>query len=125
MSRTEIGGHAPRVAGRRWPEIAIAARNAGEPVNATLVNRIAGDFNGNGVVDTADYVVWRDGLGRVYTQSDYHVWRANFGQTAHSGSGAGGNGSVPEPATAVLAVIGLALLIPAARQVGTREFGAS
>ena len=27
---------------------------------------LAGDFNGNGVVDAADYVVWRKGLGTTF-----------------------------------------------------------
>ena len=40
-----------------------------------------GDYNRDGTVDAADYVVWRSGLGTTYTQADYDVWRANFGQT--------------------------------------------
>jgi autotransporter-associated beta strand protein len=60
---------------------------------------LAGDYNNNGVVDAADYVVWRKGLGTTYTQNDYDVWRAHFGQTAGSGSGAVANAAVPEPAT--------------------------
>jgi formylglycine-generating enzyme required for sulfatase activity len=37
-----------------------------------------GDFNADGSIDAADYVVWRDGLGSTHTQADYDVWRANF-----------------------------------------------
>lgn len=37
----------------------------------------AGDYNGNGVVDAADYVVWRNTNG---SQAAYDVWRANFGK---------------------------------------------
>ena len=47
---------------------------------------LAGDFNEDGVVDAADYVVWRKGLGTTYTQKDYDTWRAHFGQTAGIGS---------------------------------------
>ncbi len=61
-----------------------------------------GDYNDNGIVDAADYVVWRKGLGTTYTQSDYDVWRSHFGQTAGSGAGASSNATVPEPATLVL-----------------------
>jgi ELWxxDGT repeat protein len=59
---------------------------------------IAGDYNGNGTVDAADYVVWRKTLGSatdlrangdntgpsagVIDQADYVVWRANFGNTS-------------------------------------------
>ncbi len=53
---------------------------------------LAGDYNANGVVDAADYVVWRKYLNQSallpgdvtpgsVTQSDYSVWRAHFGQT--------------------------------------------
>jgi probable HAF family extracellular repeat protein len=45
---------------------------------------LPGDFNHNGVVDAADYVVWRNGLGSTYTQSDYDLWREHFGQAAGS-----------------------------------------
>ncbi len=40
---------------------------------------LAGDYNLNGVVDAADYVVWREGAG---SQSEYDIWRANFGHSA-------------------------------------------
>jgi hypothetical protein len=66
---------------------------------------LAGDYNRNGIVDAADYVVWRNGLGATYTQDDYNVWRSHFGQTAGSGAGAGAapvGAAVPEPATAAL-----------------------
>jgi hypothetical protein len=66
---------------------------------------IPGDFNGNGVVDAADYVTWRKGLGTTYTQSDYDVWRAHFGQTAGSGAGAIANAAVPEPTTLVMLIL--------------------
>jgi hypothetical protein len=75
---------------------------------------IPGDFNHNGLVDAADYVVWRKGLGTIYTQSDYGIWRAHFGQTA-SGSGATAglpSRAVPEPAPIALlatALLGVAL----------------
>ncbi len=71
---------------------------------------VPGDYNSNGVVDAADYVVWRDHLGTNFqlpnevsgttpgsvTQEDYAAWRARFGNTSGSGSGLTG-GSVPEP----------------------------
>jgi PEP-CTERM motif len=71
---------------------------------------LAGDHN-NGIVDAADYVVWRKGLGTTYTQTDYDVWRAHFGQTAGSGSGANASIAVPEPATFVLFLVGLLAMV--------------
>jgi hypothetical protein len=61
-----------------------------------------GDYNQNGEVDAADYVVWRKTLGSAVApysgadgdgdglvdQDDYGVWRAHFGETV--GAGAGG-----------------------------------
>jgi hypothetical protein len=53
-----------------------------------LISILAGDYNDDGTVDAADYIVWRNGLGTTYTQADYDVWRANFGRvTLGVGSG--------------------------------------
>ncbi|MFL6546578.1 MAG: hypothetical protein ACJ8LM_15560, partial [Candidatus Udaeobacter sp.] len=73
--------------------------------NGVLKIGMSGDFNGDGTVDAADYVVWRQGLGTLYTQADYDVWRAHFGQTAGSGSGAIANAAVPEPITSLRMLI--------------------
>lgn len=67
--------------------------------NIELSPIVPGDFNNNGVVDSADYVVWRKGLGTVYTQADYGIWRAHFGQTSGNGTGDNANTAVPEPTT--------------------------
>ena len=70
---------------------------------------LAGDFNNDGSVDAADHVVWRKGLGTIYTQAAYNVWRAHFGQTAASGAALASAQSlpaVPEPASISLLVLG-------------------
>ncbi len=72
----------------------------------------AGDYNGNGVVDAADYVVWRKGLATgTYTQTDYNTWRLNFGATAAGAAvvGPSSQESVPEPLP--LSPIAIALLL--------------
>jgi hypothetical protein len=69
---------------------------------------VLGDYNHNGTVDAADYVVWRKGLETAYSQNDYNVWRANFGKTAGSGSGATANAAVPEPSTLLLTMFAAA-----------------
>jgi len=74
-----------------------------------------GDFNDNGKVDGADYVVWRknlgttnslpndDGIGGTVGPAQYNLWRSNFG---NPGSGSGLSASVvPEPAAFTLAVV--------------------
>jgi thermolabile hemolysin len=70
--------------------------------------RLPGDFNGDGVVDAADYIVWREGQSPSHIPDDYNVWRADFGGIASSGADlvAGGSSSpVPEAAS-----VGLSLL---------------
>lgn len=73
---------------------------------------IAGDYNTNGVVDAADYVLWRNG-GPLQNDAtpgvqpgDYDVWKANFGKTPGSGSAIG---AVPEPSTLFLMLAGALL----------------
>jgi hypothetical protein len=70
----------------------------------TVTSVLYGDYNGDGIVDMADYVVWRRGLGTIYTQSDYTVWRAHLGQSS-SGAVASANAEIPEPATLVLSIV--------------------
>jgi hypothetical protein len=91
-----------------------------------------GDYNGNGVVDAADYVVWRNTLNamginqpadgdrnRVVNQLDYDFWSAKFGQTSGSGAGIAGHSAVPEPASLVFGA--QLLLILLVRIVGVRQ----
>jgi T5SS/PEP-CTERM-associated repeat protein/autotransporter-associated beta strand protein len=63
---------------------------------------LAGDYNEDGAVNDADYVVWRKFDG---SPSGHDIWRRHFGRVA------GGGGSVqttPEPAVTLLALFGCA-----------------
>jgi fibronectin-binding autotransporter adhesin len=86
----------------------------------SVVPGLAGDYNRNGRVDNADYVVWRRTLGEtgndlaadgnsngVVDDADYNFWRGRFGNSI--GSGAAQGAPVPEPASALVfsAVFGL------------------
>jgi hypothetical protein len=65
-----------------------------------------GDFNQDGVVNAADFVVWRNnGLGPLNLQH----WRNHFGMT-YSGAGGGLAANVPEPAAGMLLMLGGAVL---------------
>lgn len=77
-------------------------------VSPALVVPQPGDFNGNGTVDAADYVVWRKNAGGA---SEYDLWREHFG-TSVGGSGASQaeNAAVPEPTTVILACVGSLLV---------------
>ena len=82
-----------------------------------------GDFNQNGTVDAADYVVWCRGLGTTYTQADYDVWRANFGQTIGSGGtlpSAESLPAIPEPSTALVVFVGSLALAARCRPTHVR-----
>jgi hypothetical protein len=66
---------------------------------------LPGDFNFDGKVDAADYVVWRKGLGTTHTPEDFDVWRGSFGAPIGGGNWAGSKNNVPEPATGLLVVL--------------------
>ncbi len=89
----------------------------------------AGDFNGDGRVDAADYTVWRDMLGTrgvnlladgdrngVVDAGDYGVWRANFGNSLATGS-LTTTAAVPEPTAVCVAIVGAFILAGAYRRV--------
>ena len=75
---------------------------------------VEGDFNDDGKVDAADYVVWRKQIG---TPAGYDAWRANFGQSVGVGAASraaqdpprlgGPTAAVPEPASIALLLTGL------------------
>ncbi len=86
--------------------------SAGVFTLTTVAAGVAGDYNNNGTVDAADYVLWRNGgplqnevdvPGTVNAQ-DYVEWKARFGNTSGSGSALG---AVPEPTSVLLAAMGL------------------
>jgi hypothetical protein len=72
-----------------------------------------GDYNGDNKVDAADYVVWRKTDGST---DGYNLWRTNFGNTAGAGGGALSVGSVPEPASVAILVIGVLFVTVARRR---------
>jgi hypothetical protein len=83
---------------------------------------VLGDYSNNGVVDAADYVLWRNGgplanesdMPGTVNQADYTFWRSRFGATTGAGSGAALNAAnVPEPTSAALAVCCVALYVVA------------
>jgi autotransporter-associated beta strand protein len=71
----------------------------------------AGDYNHNGQVDAADYVIWRKNPAGYGDSAGYNLWRQNFGNMSSPGAGAGlsGNQAVPEPSTLLLTVAGVSL----------------
>ncbi|TWT86490.1 hypothetical protein Mal64_33150 [Pseudobythopirellula maris] len=87
-------------------------------VGSTFVG-LTGDYNENGVVDAADFTVWRDTLNTsvtagtgadgdgdgMITEADYDLWVAYFGQTVVPPVMASAATAVPEPASALLVLL--------------------
>jgi hypothetical protein len=74
-----------------------------------VVAGLEGDYNGDGKVDAADYVVWRkDPASHGGDPGGYDTWRANYGMMEGSGSSPGA-GAVPEPGGWWLAVAALVI----------------
>jgi Tol biopolymer transport system component len=97
-----------------------------------LVSGVRGDYNYDGVVDGADYVVWRklegttvaiaDGNGDGFVNDDdLDVLGTKFGRVAVTASpGPGGGGSVPEPHALVSILFAFAASVARRRQAGSR-----
>jgi PEP-CTERM motif len=87
---------------------------------------VPGDFNSDGIVNAADYTIWRNTEGQtganlaadatgpsgtpdgVVDNLDYQFWVSHFGQT--SGAGALSGSTVPEPGTLAMLVVGICLM---------------
>ena len=80
-----------------------------------------GDYNGDGMVNAADYTVWRNTLGtnanlsadgngnRMIDVGDYDEWRNRYGTVLGAGAAAI-NDSVPEPGLPLMMIAaGIAL----------------
>jgi Dockerin type I domain len=84
-------------------------------------NFLSGDYNKDGRVSAADYVVWRNSVGQtgsdagdhpadgnhdyLVNTADFNVWRSHFGQPASFGVGSGATITLPEPAAWLLAAL--------------------
>lgn len=86
---------------------------------SNVVARLPGDYNSDGLVDAADYTVWRDAQGGTgiglapdgnsdgtVDQTDYDVWALNYGAAATVDAT-----TVPEPANLLAVLFGSVALI--------------
>ena len=111
------------------PNLAFAVIYNAESVVLTVLPALPGDYNLNGTVDAADFVLWRnstpgapiapyagaDGNGNGFIDAgDYNIWRARFGETIGSGAGATAstNAAVPEPTALALLLLTGAVALP-------------
>jgi hypothetical protein len=79
---------------------------------------LAGDYNGDVVVNAADYTTWRNMQGQtgsglaadgngddVVNLADYRLWKRNYGRTMATGAGSVLAAAIPEPNSAVLLLV--------------------
>jgi hypothetical protein len=126
--------------GRIWnsnasptPDLTIEIRElSGDAALVVFEQAVDGDYNGNDVVDAADYVIWRNtlsnivdaysgadgnGNGLVDFFGDFQVWRTNFGARLPSGTAAALS-VVPESFTCVLVTVAGLASIGCRRRTG-------
>jgi hypothetical protein len=86
-------------------------------IETVTTTALRGDYNGNGIIDAADYTVWRDALegdgvltnddDGMADEGDFVYWRAHFGEMSGAGAGSASSGAaVPEPGSLLLALCG-------------------
>ncbi|MEM8864617.1 MAG: PEP-CTERM sorting domain-containing protein [Planctomycetota bacterium] len=121
------GGNFRQSTGDPKPNPALLESNQNVPFGTILTNTIGGpnfltgDFNRDGVVDVADYTVWRDSLGDTLTGGqlflpadhnndgtvdidDYLLWKGNLGAPFNTSAPGAASLVVPEPASWLLLI---------------------
>ncbi|MEM8866464.1 MAG: dockerin type I domain-containing protein, partial [Planctomycetota bacterium] len=97
---------------------------------AALVLRVSADFNNDGVVDAADYTIWRDTLGDtvapgaagdatgdgVVDTADYAIFKEQYGKSFSPAA----LQATPEPTAATLSLVLIASLAVAIRMQAVR-----
>jgi hypothetical protein len=113
-SQNKIGDYYDIVSDNLGANVAFSATfNGGQDVYYMRITAVPGDFNGDGRVDAADYVAWRkDPAGHGGNPAGYQMWRQNFGKgTSGSGTGFDTTSAIPEPASLLLIVLGVASVL--------------
>jgi T5SS/PEP-CTERM-associated repeat protein len=109
---------------RAWDASQFGATGVISVIASTVT--LAGDYNGDGTVNAADYSVWRNSFGAtgpglaadgsgatpgvpdgVVDEFDYDFWKSHFGETLDNGGAA--SNAVPEPSSLFLAAWMLAV----------------
>ena len=102
-------------------EVFIGRLNLFEYPTVSEPAGIPGDYNHDGRVDAADYVVWRKSIG---TALGYDKWRAHFGEPGSSGAALHSadplSAAVPEPTSVFLLILGAGITSRSRRRIALR-----
>jgi hypothetical protein len=107
-----------------YTDLVVAIQQDTQPVTVNLLLAVAGDYDHSGLVNSLDYIVWRQSFGSassldadgningVVDAADFVIWRKNLGKSL-PGAGTGQSvpllgAAVPEPAAAALIALALA-----------------
>jgi surface-anchored protein len=118
--KVQLGATATRIGVGTVHGSAVFTFLVGDDAGQLLV----GDYNGDGIVDAADYTVWRNQLNQtgggltadgdqngIVDAEDYLLWKSNYGNLAASGASAGPTAAiVPEP-TALTLIFTVSLVV--------------
>jgi pectate lyase len=89
---------------------------------------LAGDYNNDGIVNAADYTVWRNNFGGTalpfnetasigtVDEADYQAWKDNFGATLENNGGGSANNAVPEPASGIMLLAAIVITLAMLRR---------
>ena len=124
LALPDLGG------GLGWDHSALATSGELAIVSVAL----PGDYNDDGLVDAADYTVWRDTVGQEgpglaadgnhdehVDEQDYALWKTNFGTTSGIAATAANSAAVPEPTSLLLAVGSISGVISLCRRRALRR----
>ncbi|MCA9240876.1 MAG: hypothetical protein KDA37_11785, partial [Planctomycetales bacterium] len=88
------GGFSAEVLPNLGPLLTLHVFYEPNAVKLAVVPALSGDYNADGVVDAADYTVWRDSAGVIgigltadgdydghVTRLDYDIWASHYGET--------------------------------------------
>ena len=134
-NKRDPNGHYPLFWGREGVQTeALTEWNLNEQaaitrayLDASLAVVLPGDYNDDGIVDMADYTVWRNHLGapanalpndivnRTVGKLQYSVWKSHYGETLASVSSISAI-TVPEPSSWVLSMLGVSIMIVARKR---------
>lgn len=82
----------------------VLAPLSGSYILVNAAPLLPGDLNHDGMVDAADYIMWRKSDGSA---AGYNLWRTGFGQSSGSGLGTIANAALPEPSATVMLILSM------------------